>query len=52
VLVKDEIIRLPNEPDSINIKNNKGDYIIPGSSLKGIIRSRAERLQMMLYNNT
>ncbi|HHV29773.1 MAG TPA: hypothetical protein GXX73_09315 [Clostridium sp.] len=45
VLVKDEVIRLSNEPDGINIKDSKGNYIIPGSSLKGIIRSRAERLQ-------
>lgn len=27
-------------PDAVNIRNSKGDYIIPGSSLKGTIRSR------------
>lgn len=44
VLVKDEVIRLSNEADGINIKDSKGNYIIPGSSIKGVIRSRAERL--------
>jgi len=44
VLIKDEVIRLSNEPDGINIKDSKGNYIIPGSAIKGVIRSRAERL--------
>jgi len=44
ILVKDEVIRLSNEPDGINIKDSKGNYIIPGSSIKGVIRSRAEKL--------
>ena len=29
-------------PDAVNIKNSKGEYIIPGSALKGTIRSRIE----------
>ncbi|MDO5132254.1 MAG: RAMP superfamily CRISPR-associated protein [Eubacteriales bacterium] len=29
-------------PDSSGIQNAKGDYIIPGSSLKGVVRNRAE----------
>ncbi|MFZ5518645.1 MAG: RAMP superfamily CRISPR-associated protein [Candidatus Zhuqueibacterota bacterium] len=33
----------PKEPDSVHIKS-KGKYIIPGSSLKGAIRGRAERI--------
>ena len=44
LLIKDEIIRSSDEPDGINIKNGSGDFIIPGSSLKGILRSRAEKL--------
>ena len=30
--------------DSENIKNGRGDFIIPGSSLRGAIRSRMERI--------
>lgn len=44
LLVKDEVIRLSNEPDGMNIKDSKGNCIIPGSSIKGVIKSRAERL--------
>lgn len=44
LLVKDETVRLSNESDGINIKDSRGNYIIPGSSIKGVIRSRAERL--------
>ena len=44
LLIKDEIIRSSDEPDGINIKNGSGDFIIPGTSLKGILRSRAEKL--------
>lgn len=31
-----------NAPDSVNIKNSNKDYIIPGTSLKGVIRSRVD----------
>ena len=30
--------------DAVNIKNAKGEFIIPGSSLKGVIRSRMEMI--------
>lgn len=33
----------PDEPDAVNIKSN-GKDIIPGTSLKGAIRARAERI--------
>lgn len=44
LLIRDEVIRSSDEPDGINIKDGN-DFIIPGSSLKGVIRSRAQRLQ-------
>jgi len=44
LLIKDEVIRLSGEPDGVNIKNGEGKYIIPGSSLKGVIRTRAEKI--------
>jgi CRISPR/Cas system CSM-associated protein Csm3 (group 7 of RAMP superfamily) len=31
-------------PDAINIKNAQGEYIIPGSSLKGSFRSQMEKI--------
>ena len=31
-------------PDAMNIQNARGDYIIPGSSLKGVLRSRMEKI--------
>lgn len=31
-------------PDSVNIQNAKREYIIPGSSFKGIIRNRMEKI--------
>ena len=33
-----------NVPDSINIQNGAKDYIIPGSALKGVLRSQMERI--------
>ncbi|MDZ4711296.1 MAG: RAMP superfamily CRISPR-associated protein [bacterium] len=33
----------PNSPDSINIKSN-GQNVLPGTSIKGAIRARAERI--------
>jgi len=44
ILVKDEVVRSSGEPDGINIKNSNNEYIIPGSSLKGALRARAEKL--------
>lgn len=44
ILIKDEIVRLSGEPDAINIKNAAGKEIIPGSSLKGALRTRAEKI--------
>lgn len=44
LLIKDEVVRSSDEPDGINITDNKGNSIIPGSSLKGVLRSRAEKL--------
>ncbi len=44
LLIKDEVVRSSDEPDSKNITDNKGNCIIPGSSLKGVLRSRAEKL--------
>lgn len=37
-----------NAPDAVNIKNAGGEYIIPGSSLKGAIRSQMERIAAYL----
>lgn len=33
-----------NAPDEMNIQNGAGEYIIPASSLKGVIRSRMEMI--------
>jgi len=33
----------PDDPDSVNIQSG-GFYIIPGSSFKGAIRARAEKI--------
>ncbi len=44
LLIKDEIIRSSDNPDGVNITDSKGNCIIPGSSLKGVIRSRAEKI--------
>ena len=37
-----------NAPDAVNMKNAGGDYIIPGSSLKGAVRSQMERIAAYL----
>lgn len=37
-----------NAPDAVNLKNNMGDSIIPGSSLKGAIRSRVSYISGVL----
>jgi len=44
LLIKDEAVRLSGEPDGVNIKTGEGKYVIPGSSLKGVIRTRAEKI--------
>ncbi|HAA42591.1 MAG TPA: hypothetical protein DCE02_01095 [Ruminiclostridium sp.] len=44
LLIKDEVVRLSDKPDGINIKNAKGNEIIPGSSIKGALRTRAEKI--------
>ncbi len=31
-------------PDAVNIRNSEKEYIIPGSSLKGVLRSRMSRI--------
>lgn len=33
-----------DSPDSVNIQNAKGDYIVPGSSFKGSIRSQMKKI--------
>lgn len=35
-------------PDSMNIRNARKDYIVPGSSLKGAVRSQMERIAAYL----
>lgn len=35
-------------PDSINFQNANGDYIVPGSSLRGAIRSQMEKISSYL----
>lgn len=37
-----------NVPDAVNMKNAGGEYIIPGSSLKGAVRSQMERIAAYL----
>ena len=37
-----------NAPDAVNMKNARGEYIIPGSSLKGAVRSQMERIASWL----
>lgn len=44
LLIKDEVIRSHDEPDGINIKNAGNKFIIPGSSMKGVLRTRAEKI--------
>ena len=38
-------------PGSVNIRNAQGEYIIPGSSLKGAIRSRVKYIKNVLGMN-
>jgi len=44
LLIKDEVVKSSKYPDGINIKNGSDEYVIPGSSLKGALRSRAEKI--------
>lgn len=37
-----------NAPDSENIQNANGDYIVPGSSLRGALRSQMEKIASYL----
>ncbi len=37
-----------NAPDAVNIRNAGGDYIVPGSSLKGAVRSQMEKIAAYL----
>jgi CRISPR/Cas system CSM-associated protein Csm3 (group 7 of RAMP superfamily) len=41
----------PQAPDSIHIKSN-GENILPGSSIKGALRSRSERILNTLWNSS
>ena len=41
IYVKDET---KDAPDADNIRNAKGEYIIPGSSIKGALRSQMEKI--------
>ncbi len=38
-------------PDAANIQNSRQEYIIPGSSIKGAIRDRAEKICQYLQNH-
>ena len=53
VLVKSLVVLLDDfdgkQPDAMNITNGKNERVIPGSSLKGVIRSRVEAIAK--YNN-
>jgi CRISPR/Cas system CSM-associated protein Csm3 (group 7 of RAMP superfamily) len=40
----------PEAPDSVNIRSG-GHYILPGSSLKGAVRARAERILNTLHKS-
>lgn len=44
ILIKGEDVMDEKRADGENMKNAKGDYIIPGTSLKGILRAEAERI--------
>ena len=39
------------EPDSVNMRNAQGHYIIPGSSVKGAVRAQFERIAAYLEAN-
>ena len=52
ILVKDINIGTSSEvPDSSNMKNANGNYIVPGSSFKGVIRSQIERIAKYLKDD-
>ena len=40
------------EPDSVNMRNSQGHYIIPGSSVKGAVRAQFERIAAYLEDNS
>lgn len=40
----------PGAPDSVNIQNAAGEYIVPGSSLKGAVRSQMEKIAPYIGN--
>ncbi|WP_349406313.1 RAMP superfamily CRISPR-associated protein, partial [Clostridium perfringens] len=44
ILIKGEGLMDADRPDGEHIKNINGDYIIPGSSLKGVLRAQGERI--------
>lgn len=44
VLVKSEIIQDHNEPDHVNMRNGHGEFVIPGSSFKGVLRNHIDRI--------
>ena len=41
-----------NAPDSENIQNANGDYIVPGSSLRGALRSQMEKIASYLEKDS
>lgn len=49
LLIKGEDQMDADTVDGEQIKNKNGDYIIPGTSLKGVIRAQAERI--LTYHN-
>ncbi len=50
ILIKDIFVREAgdNAPDSVNIRNANGDYIIPAASFKGAIRNRMDAVSKFL----
>lgn len=44
ILIKGEDLMDPKVADGMNIRNSKGEYIIPGTSLKGVLRAEGERI--------
>ncbi len=40
----------PDDPDTVHITSGK-DYIIPGTSLKGVVRARAEKITKTMKGN-
>lgn len=49
LLIKGEEAMDKNLPDGEPVRNVKGEYIIPGSSLKGVIRAQGDRI-LNYYN--